>query len=66
MARSGVAPSCAVEARKPGAARAGRGTWAGWTGFGLPTPGFQAYRGISFGEDRRERYRQRGRTVARP
>lgn len=71
MARSGTAPSCAVEPRETIgiAGLAGRGTWAGWANCGLAKPGVQAHAGSLAGRDRRsgrEWYRQRGRTVARP
>jgi hypothetical protein len=64
-AGSGMAPSCAVE---PGAglrlAASGNGAASAdpWPG----TPGIPAQFGSTFGQDRQDRYRQRGRTVARP
>lgn len=68
MARSGIGPSCAVEPGTPagGFAPAGAGTRAGWTKTGLGKPGIPVHFRGSVGRDRRERYRQRGRTVARP
>jgi hypothetical protein len=68
MARSGMGLSCAVEPGTPrgGFAPSGPGTGAGWTKIRLGTPGFAGRLNRSTRQDRREKYRQRGRIVARP
>jgi hypothetical protein len=68
MAHSGTGSSCAVEAGTPrdGFAPAGLGKGAGWTKIGLGTPEIPGHFSGSVRQNRRERDRQRGRTVARP
>ena len=62
-ARSGMGPSCVVD---PGLTPSGLGMGAGWAKIVLGTPEIPGHCSRLVGQDRRERYRQRGRTVARP
>ncbi len=66
MARSGMGPSCAVEPGTLGGGitPAGAGTAAASAKIGLGTARIAGHWSRSIGQDRR--YRQRGRTVARP
>lgn len=62
-ARSGLGASCVVD---PGFAPSDMDTGAEWTKIGLGTPEIPGNGSRWIGQGRRERYRQRGRTVARP
>lgn len=68
LARAGVGPSCAVMTGAPRGtlASAGAGIGTGSGKFGRIAPEARVRCGFWMGQDRRERYRQRGRTVARP
>lgn len=61
VAGPGTALSCAASP-----AFAGRGWREGSARVGAGMPKIRVHRGMETGQDRRERYRQRGRTVARP
>jgi hypothetical protein len=67
-ARLGLGTSCALDSgtRFGGFVPAGTGAGADWMRNGLEKPGISEHFSGSVGQDRRERYRQRGRSVARP
>jgi hypothetical protein len=67
-ARSGMGASCVVDPGTPrgGLVPSGLGKGTEWAKIGLGRPEIPGHFSRSIGQDRRERYRQRGRTVARP
>ena len=67
MAVPGAVPSCAVERGTPWTAHPVAGSGKGSAGFGLIVPGVHPYSDRSTRRrDGQDRYKQRGRTVARP